>query len=426
MDKVREHLKGLVSEFDELCRSAGIEYFLSGETLLYAAGTGSFGPSPYGAVVSMTADNAKAFIREFEDKKPANRVIEYWGNSPVYPDYSIRYTDTQTTVFNVIDFADYREHGMYVEIRILRSAGKSSKGRKLDLSDPALLERGILIHSHYTNTLRTFPKNAYDAKACAAYRAAVIKRGKQGVRADLFKRLTEKQSKPKPSGKGLSGTYTYTLSARMTTQISENYFADCDSCVVDGLELPVPVHAKALLRQIYPKRFHVKDGSVTVTDEPAYAANSIIDVDIPYSEFFAGSGVGKRAYMKIRLNKRLYDLQNRSNRDNKKVTAEDWAIVLQTDYRFKMYEHFKPLKEEILQLHEAGDTEALKEILKPYRERMDELMPAKKPFSFDNDILNIYLELLEDEGRFDEVDRILKYMPASHLKDPDAGIGEVK
>lgn len=422
MNKTQEYILGILKDFDEMCSRNDIEYFLFRDTLMYGITSGSLGPKPYCASVVMTGDNAARLVEAFNREKPQNRVLDYWGSNERYPDYSIRYSDTESTDFNVMDFACYNAHGAYVDISILRGEKKSNK----DCKQALLLERGVLLDSQNEKTTVTIPKNKYDAKALAAYNLAKVRKGRGGIRKDLFDFFSSKCCAPRSKSKGESGYYSVVMSPRKTSEIPQNYFRKCEYCTIGGYQFPVPADARAMLSKLHPNRFTPGRNGDTVSDSFSYVENCIIDVDVPYRDMFDSGLITREELEAFRKQKFKVDMLVRSNRGNKKVTKDDLGIVAQTDYRFKMYEYYQPLKADILKMLEAEDYEGLKEVFEPYEDRLDELLRDDKSFSFDNDILDAYLKLLDHEGDLDRIDRILRFLPKSHLKDNDLVIGETK
>ena len=104
MSKEQVKLFELLKEFDALCREVGVQYFLTGETLKYALEKESIGPNAAYASVLMTGDNCRAFIDAFEQKGLSDRELDYWGNNPTYPDFTLRYVASDTTAFDMLDY----------------------------------------------------------------------------------------------------------------------------------------------------------------------------------------------------------------------------------------------------------------------------------------------------------------------------------
>lgn len=410
MNKNQEKVFEMLKEFDELCKGNNIEYFLFGDTLLYATCCHGIMPETYFAVVVMTADNTKRFIDAAKSSGAENREIEYWGNSEKYPDYSIRYTDASTTAFNMLDWPDYKAHGFYIEIRPLRSTKPAKKHRK-----QLVLERGLLLDSHNVNTLKTTARSPGNIKRLAYYKAWCIKKPHGKLKRELFEYWL-KNGKPYREHKGASGSYSYAVRPGKFVEISENHFREVAVCEIEGMEFPAPLYTRTLLTQIYPDRFFPGEQRDSADISNMYFEHSLTDTDMPYRDFFADKKPLMGEHKRARKCKHQYDLQNKDNRGNKAEAADNWATVCQTDARYRMAEHYAPLKEEIILADETGDDATLRKILKPYHDELQELSKNGKVFAFDKDILNIYLKLLEREGKYEQVDNILNNMPITHLR----------
>ena len=422
MNRTQEYILGILKDFDEMCSRNDIEYFLFRDSLMYGISAGSLGPKPYCASVIMTGDNAAKLADAFSREKPENRILDYWGNNENYPDYSMRYSDTESTDFNVMDFSCYKAHGVYVDISILRGEKKKSK----DCRQALLLERGVLLDSQNEKTTVTIPKNKYDAEAVAAYNLMKLRKGRGGIRKDLFKFFSEKCCRPRSRAKGVSGYYSVVMSPRKTSEIPQNYFRHCSYCTIGDHRFPVPADARALVSKLHPNRYTAGKNGDSVSDSFSYVENCIIDIDVPFRDMFDSGLMSKEDLEAFRRKKLKVDMLIRSNRGNKKITKDDLGIVAQTDYRYKMHEYYMPLKEGMLKMLEEGDFDSLKTAFGPYEERLDELLRDDKSFSFDNDLLDAYLRLLDHEGDLDRIDRILRFLPKNHLEQNELMTGETK
>ena len=177
MNKEQIKVFELIKEFDVFCKENKIKYCLSGDTLMYGVAKGSISPRPYGGFVIMTGENCRRFIDAFQTKKPDNRELEYWGNSPAYPNYSVRYIASDTTSFSVMECLNYQCHGLFVEIQILRGENKKKETvRKI------ALERGMALNAYSTKTKTAKIRRKKDILADKYYQSVSTIKGKKKIR----------------------------------------------------------------------------------------------------------------------------------------------------------------------------------------------------------------------------------------------------
>lgn len=412
MNKEQTMMFEFMKEFDAFCSDNEIKYCLSGESLLYGFSYGRIEPKPFFGSVIMTAANCRKFIEAFNAKKPAGRELEYWGNSENYPEYSVRYVNSNTTSFNLLDFLNYKTHGMFIEIQILRNNKQKKGGESI-----RALERGIIENAYSTTIKAPRKMSKKQAIACDYYKAKCLIKGKLGVRKAVFDYLMKENSKPETTNKGVGGVYRFTNRGKNISEVSQYYFDKLETCEIEGYHFPVPSNTRALIHKMYEDRYSYSEDGDQVIDDTSYAENSIIDVKMPYAEAIKEMGINKTEILELIKSKERIEEINIANRPNNKIFKSDWATVLQTDARFRMWKHYMPLKDEILRLHEEQDWDALEKLFVEYTRELRALKGSNRSFSFDNDILKIYIQLLEIRGDFEEADRVYNQLPKSHFEE---------
>ncbi len=411
MNREQQRIFELMKEFDEFCSKNEIKYCLSGESLLYGFSLGTIEPKPCNGSVIMTAANCKKFIEAFESEKPEGREIEYWGNSKNYPDYSVRYVNSNTTSFNILDFLNYQTHGMFIEIQILRN----NKRKKADRTFRAI-EKGITFNSYNDSVHLTKIKRKKDKLSNAYYKGMCILKGKARVRKQLFEHIMTSNSKPDSMGKGVAGVYKFTNRNKVIKDVSQYYFDKLDTCEIEGYSFPIPSNTRAFLKKVFAGRYSYGVDGDKVSNNFRYTDNCIVDADVPYAESIKNMDINKSEILELIKSKERIEEINKLNKSNNTLVRGDWLTVLQTDARFRMWKHYMPLKDEILGLYKAEDWDKLEEIFEDYTSELSELRDKKRSFSFDNDILKIYIQLLEYRGNFEEADRIYSQLPKSHFE----------
>lgn len=396
MNKEQAKLFELLEEFDAMCRENGVQYFLTGETLKYALEKDSIGPNAAYASVLMTGDNCRAFIDAFEQKDLSNRELDYWGNNPTYPDFTLRYVASDTTAFDMLDYLNYRAHGMYIEVEILRGFVKSRKAGTM-----RALERVAVISAlgEYPESYWTFDSKEKMDKLY--YRAAKVFRGEAGIRRDLFEFFSKECYKP-----SARGMYSVCHNGNVIKGIPKELFeGEIHECVINGRAFPMPSDCELLLRKAGVKS----------------PESFVIDSERAYTDVIESAGLAEEDFRKIHDADLRFADNERSKKEHFAVARRDWQVVMQTDARFRMWKEYMPRKDSILKMYEAGDYESLSEELRDYDEEMGKILSFKRSFSFDNELHDVYIHTLLHKGEKEKAENIIRWMPKSHLKEIQNG-----
>ena len=392
MNKEQAKLFELLEEFDVLCRESGVQYFLTGETLKHALENGSIGPNAAYASVLMTGDNCRKFMDALTKKGYSNRELDYWGNNPTYPDFTLRYVASDTTAFDMTDYLNYRAHGMYIEVEILRGFVKSRKAGTM-----RALERVAVISALGEDPDSYWTFDSKEKMDKLYYRVSKMLRGEAGIRRKLFEFFSKECCKP-----SARGMYSVCHNGNVIKGIPKEIFeGEIHECVINGRAFPIPSDCEKFIRKAGVKS----------------PETFVIDTERAYTDVIESAGLATDDFRKIHE----ADLRFADNEKAKKkyfaVARRDWQVVMQTDARFRMWKEYMPRKESLLKMYEAGNYEGLSEEFKEYDEEMDKILAYKRSFSFDNELLDVYIHTLRHNGQNEKADNVIRWMPESHLKD---------
>ena len=81
-----------------------------------------------------------------------------------------------------------------------------------------------------------------------------------------------------------------------------------------------------------------------------------------------------------------------------------------------MWDQYMPLKPQIMELYRQEKWDELQELLADYDEAVKEMDRLGMTVYFDEDIFNVYCEILERNGEKDAKARRLALVPEEHLK----------
>ena len=414
LDKDSQKTLELLREFDGICKENGIKYYLTGETLLYAFCHGTMEPKAFSAKVLMTVDNAKKFIEVINKTKPANRAIEHWGNSRKYPDFTIKYTAKDSLCFNVLEKLNFNTHGFHIQIGILRGKVKAKRIKRLAAT---ALELGIGAGGHNESLVPYMKGAKKNAMGIAIAKPIELVFGAGRVRKWLFNFYCKNAKSGSSLGKGTHQVYNVHYAKNKKVKMSSLYFDGNDTCMIEGDAYPVPKYTYAFLRNITSGRMvQLEEGGYKAVDRFAFRDNCVIDPEIPYEEYFARVENSNAAFKKVYKYKFKSEITRIKNRKHGKLATQNWQIVQQTDYRFKMGEQYLPMKEQIKALYEERNFEELQEVFKDYSDALDVTLKNKKSFAFDREILDIYIEMLAYNGQLTRIKNVLGYMPKTHTE----------
>lgn len=89
-------------------------------------------------------------------------------------------------------------------------------------------------------------------------------------------------------------------------------------------------------------------------------------------------------------------------------------ILTRTDMRFKLWQRYMPLKEELIELHKKGDYKKLEEELREYMHSMEQCEKKGLGLCFDEDILKITLDVYRHRGEAEHAAALDRLVPAEH------------
>lgn len=404
MNIEHDRLYELLCEFDDICSKEKIEYFLTGEALLCAVTKGVL-PDTMGYVnVIMDCANVKKFIKAAAGRK--DRTLDYWGNDPDYPDFSVRYVDEKSLCIDVTDYENYKAHGMFVAISILRGKFPTDdKSQKIEA-----IEKGRA--QYLTGGSET------TGRELKQYKRATMILGKAKVMDRLFNYICRKCKGPKSKGKGYYGTYDITFAEGKGLTLSASYFARGGAkASLDGREFPGPRFVVSFLNKAYKGRLTPMDDGYVMEGKAAGFDRLIVRAGVSYADYFqslAGDEAGLKGLRQLAQDAEKIKDQRKGYR---KKAAHDWKAVRAADYRYKMWEFYtEDRKTEIRKLHEAGDYKGLRRAFGPYTDALEEAAESNIVFSFDEEMLDIYYDMMAHFGLNKRMDAMIQGMPKSHEK----------
>ena len=365
--KCREKQFRILCGVKEICDSAGIRLILLGDSAL-AALRGEFCTDSIDAGID--ASDVKKFILAFRSSG-TDLVMDSASDNPDFPIFELRIYDPETVDLDITDFRNYRYNSLYVRLVIIRHIPKSKIKRKLASSLSSSYEILRQIHSG--------SRKSSASKMVKYLQRMQKRRGREYVSDWLFNRLISAYGNA--SGRLI-------VDGR---KCSGNILRGCPCAEVNGVQFFIPADTDQYFRTVYGPGW--KEHEIP---EFRDTAEHFMDPDHSWKELS-----GKFADMDFdtydRKVRKYRSLSRTFSKHHKKV-REYRDILGRTDLRYHMWQKYMPMKDSLIRLRSEGKYDELAEILKDYTDAMHQCMKQGLGLCFDEEILDIALDVLRHRG----------------------------
>lgn len=386
----------LIREVLDCCNTLGIDF-----CLLDAAALGAIKNQPEQlerpriSAGVRAADFVKLIeaLRETTCSRP--RILESWASSATFEEYGALYLDTETFYLPLGDLSERTNPYMGIQIIALREEPPNRKRRLAQLCTAY-----ELLHQDF------------DVSSAQPGRLADAGRAARGMRSLVNVIL----GSPDRALKLFGAVYDNPNSLRVFTRSDDGSIAWCARESIfpvrfvrfAGTTVPIPgndayfehkfgAEWRTTKRRVWsPDRQTLFSPAVSFDSVRATLPNPVE----PIAEFVASRD--KLASTKERLASALGLMQ------------PYWDIVRRTSERFLLWQQIMPKKEAIVQLYEMGAVAQVKKILAPYTEAIERYAGLNLGLCFDEDLLEIELDLLRRSGKNDLADRAEALVPEAH------------
>ena len=375
MNKKQKVILSLLQEIDEICRQNKIEYYLSPRLTLCAVEGKPFPQNPMFGVVLMKTAEMERFRMAVEEDPRERRALESMKSHKWFSGFYLRYTNTDTLCLNMDNTRDYEFPGLGVSIFPLRSPVASvSANRRFFRDENAWTE---LCHINYAE--RNFKSRVNRTRM----RFLCLADGRQRHASHLYDRFIRLHQNP--------NTDKYILKRRkQTTVYAADIFAESKRMTLEGVELQVPAKTTEYLITSYGNNYK------NVTD-PRYVTPIALAVSarVSYSQFWKEAGdFEKYSKERMRNARRLA-----RSRRHKEYFNECWDYVEFCGERMNMGVKYAKKKDYIKNLYKNEDYMTLEKVFRPYFKMMQKSLQKDELFAEDEEILDIYIDVLEKTGK---------------------------
>lgn len=384
MDRIQMEVIDLLTEIDRICRENGITYFLSPQLTLCSVTGQPFPGGPDSGVVYMKIEDMEKFRRFFEEDAPEDRMLESMNNSRRFPGFFLRYTDRYTLDFKLNEGRNYRYPGMGVNILPLR--GKIDS-RRLHLWNRAEEVGWIELCDFYGD--RKGKKKAL----CRAFMKVRLVTGRGRLGRSLYRHFCSRQNIPD------TPEYVLRLKKR-TVYFPREVFEDTRGITLEGKTFQAPENLDLYLRQYYGKDYRQK-----VIPKYVPSVSRMVSAMVNFEDYQQAVG-SQRRFLKKRFRAHRKDA---FGRNRKKYLTWCWNHVKFCGSRLELEKYYLKKKDYIENLYENKDYPALEEIFVPYTKAMVKSLKCNEVFAPDEELLEIFLSVLQKTGRTALKDKVEKF-----------------
>lgn len=382
MKKEQQVILSLLKEIDEICRKHKIDYYLSPRLTLCAVTGQAFPKNPLFGVVLMKVEDMERFRVAAEENPNTGRTLESMKNHKWFPGFYLRYANTDTLCINMDSGRDYAYPGLGINILPLRSKISSADSRR----------RNNLEENGWLQICDAFSgdKNFKTFMAKLAVRLRCI-----GGQARLGRKLYDDFCKRQQE----ADTEEYILKRRkQVTNFPAEIFAKTKRIILEGESFQVPFDTDAYLRAGYGADY-LKE------TEPAYVQTPqmIVSARVSCEQFRQESeGLDQLIKERIRNSRKLA-----KERKRKEYFNECWDYACLCGTKLNLGTTYKKKKEYIRNLYKNEDYLTLEKVFKPYAKMMQKCLLKDELFIGDEEIFDIYMDVLEKTGKAVQKNKIL-------------------
>lgn len=382
MQKFREVQLNLLKELDCLCCDHNIPYILSGHTAYEASKHGVMPEKIVVPTIAMRYSDAKK-IASVIDKSA--RCTESFISNRRISKKVMRYSDRNSTCIRVDDFSQYRNHGICVDIELIRDVPKHRLVNRLCVYFDAffMLTSEIRLHSAFWRCL-----------------LALIIPVEKLILGLMYSDKNKKQDKK----------LRIPRFPKRSPEFSPSYLTDRKKVELNGSMFYVPTELEGYLKAEFNTEKEWKNSAVSLEDLHL----TVVDDKISYNDFEASVIEDCKKSPQIPWF-RMYYIRGRMRFLREKI-EKYWTLLLFTGDRFAMWKKYMPHKEEICRLFAEGKEQQVLDFLSEYVVLLEKYEKSDLALCFDSDIFKIVLQIFEKNGKKGFSEKLGKLVFPGHLK----------
>lgn len=381
----------LLAELRNICNENGFRYYLSPMTAARAFMYGGFGYRFCVPSVAMPFDDAMKFKKLIDGNTISGRMIECMENNPEYSSFSLSYVNTDTTLIDLIRGTDFRQHGVRVDIELLRPRTNDRGLRCWEvLWDCNAYLRVLSVKHRWVN------KPAHAIIGILKY---------LGKTASLYRTMC-RTYEGRTSDKYLLKAYYMTAAG-----IPTSMFDQTSEIEFEGESFTVPADVEGYI-------YTATNGTwKAVLEEPEKMLQEYIFYDnIPCAEMeTALRNDGDSIDTVFRKSKDLYmDTDEKVSYNSGKKRL--WDIANRSGIRAILYVEMNRQIDRIRSLYQEEKYEELEQIFSEYDKELHKYLDLDLGLCPCKELMDIECELMKRRGENDKVNRLLELVPPQHYR----------
>lgn len=393
MKQLHVNALNLLKEIDRLCLNNGIRYYLGINSVLHLERFGGTNGN-YKLDVFMPAEDIEAFVNVVEAEGKDGYELESMLTNENYLGFTLRYTDSSTTILSFKNGTNISCLGVAVEIYPIRKKRTGTKIRTINF-----LERGWESNG-FNMTKNTGKKHQMGAQLVRVF--SNIK-GKASLAKKLFHILVKENS-------GAIGSKQVSIRRPKAHErvISGKYFGKGERVEFEGITLNAPTSRKELLETWF--------GMLWEEIDIKPPGDSIALDNVPYRAF-----MDECRRMNLDLD-RLFSVKKENKAESIKSQkliskkTEAVNIAKRSGWRLNLYEALKPVMNDIQKAYDEKDIEKLKWLLAENELVTIKYLRKNLGFAVNELCMNAQAEIFRQTGREELADKLIELVPVEHYK----------
>lgn len=387
VNDVQKILVKLLSEIDDICERASINYSLTEKTAIMALNSGCFTCDEYVAEIAMTLDNYDRFKQIIKSQKPENRALELPEENSRLDGIYARYVDCNTSFWDLRRCNEYLNPGIGVTIRPLLET--APKGRIVKL-------RRIALTLNAKANLTAQVKYGSVRRRIKAIGSMIV-RSVWGNASKYNSIITGKKESSK--------TVYYHNYNNEKMKFPRKLFNRYQKVAFEGNEFMIVEDAASLIGILEKGR---DNRSIESTRFNMDSVALICDVNQPYEASLTMMKDARK--LSEMYNEHLYYRKNVYTPLFEKADRQ-WKNVTRTKDRFSAWGKYSLTKDRIMTEYENGNLEYTTDALSLYTRLIRKYADMNMGFSIDNELFDICIALLENRGEVGLAKKARKLLP---------------
>ncbi len=387
MNDVQTKSINLLKEIHDICIENDLNYSLGPKSIV--AFLNDMETINYDIV--MSASDMLKLIEIVNAVKKKDRALDYIKVNKNYIGYEVSYVDTSSTCINLARGWDFKELGIKIIIKPIRYHTKGVKDKIA----------GILETGWNCNGYRLTRKKSKKIFSMGLVRALMIF-GKKNVGKFIFNRITNAS---------LSGNESYFKEKKKSRKkLSHCYFEDMNKMVYDDVSFHVFSKYEDFLSDVYGYNWEVKVAGILnyknflIVPNTAYKdfLESLQSRNLNLKDFFKNQR--KNLFRSVFISKYL------------KLRKKALLIARRSGDRLHFYEEFEKRRNEIMELYNQKDFNALSEIFVEHEKKTLYYLKNGLGFCVNKEFFAIQCDLFRYQGNEKVISKLVSLIPDEHYQ----------